>query len=404
MIDTELQQTEMAAFQAQALIEEARRRHRRRQRRLVFRLIAAVLFVGIAAGVITLSISRSPHATTTLPRFGGPAPPTNNTAYITTSEGILKVNLASKKVVGRITPHGSDFALNPIAIAPGGGTAYVVSDNIFTPINLASGLAMTPITLGSPTGDTADSKGFPSSIAIAPNGRTAYVAIPGNGTIVPVHLAPLAAASPIPLGGTPRSITIAPDGETAYVTNPATSAIDVINLATESVDLPIGGIVDPQQMAITPNGTRAYVSTGSAIVPIYLPSKRVLTPIKVGSIRAGFVPGPIAVSPDGQNIYVANTESGSGNAAVLIASTVSNRIIARLGGFSGPVGISVVGGGQTLYVLNTAPSPGAVIGGSSTKRDEVEDNALVPVDLNNGLVQTPIPIPEAPRSFGIGQE
>jgi DNA-binding beta-propeller fold protein YncE len=382
VIDTELQQTEIAAFQAQALIEKARRLHRRRQRRVVSRLIAAVLLIGIAASAIALSISRSPHSTTTLPRFGGPTTPTNNTAYITSSEGVLRVSLASKKVVGRITPHGRNFALDPIAIAPGGRTAYVVSDNIFTAIDLVSDSAMTPITLGSATGETADSKGFPSSIAIAPNRQTAYVAIPGHGTIVPVHLAPLHAASPVFLGGTPRSITIAPNGKTAYVTNPTTSVIDVIKLATDSVGLPIH-IIDPQQIAITPNAKRAYVSTGTAIVPIDLRSDSALTPIKVGSIRAGFVPGPIAVSPDGQDIYVANTESGSGNAAVLIVSTTSNKIIARLGGFSGPVGLSVVGDGQMLYVLNTAPSPGAVVGGGSRTPSEVDTNALVPVDLNN---------------------
>jgi hypothetical protein len=156
VIDTELQQTEIAAFQAQALIEKARRLHRRRQRRVVSRLIAAVLLIGIAASAIALSISRSPHSTTTLPRFGGPTTPTNNTAYITSSEGVLRVSLASKKVVGRITPHGRNFALDPIAIAPGGRTAYVVSDNIFTAIDLVSDSAMTPITLGSATGETAE--------------------------------------------------------------------------------------------------------------------------------------------------------------------------------------------------------------------------------------------------------
>ena len=411
MIETELHQTEIAAFQAQALIEEARRLHRRRQRRLVFRLIAAVLLIGIAASAIALSMSRPPHATRTLPRFGLPTTPTNNTAYITTSEGILKVSLASKKVVERITLRGSNYALGPIAIAPGARTAYVVSDNLFTPISLASGSAKTPISLGSSTEETADSTGFPSSIAIAPNGRTAYVAIPGHGTIVPVDIAPLVAASPILLGGTPHSITIAPDGETAYVTNPASNAIDVINLATDSADLPINGIVDPQEIAITPNGTRAYVSTGTAnggpaggsVVPIELPSEKVLAPITgtAGSMSAGFVPGPIAISPNGHSIYIANIESATGSAAVLIVSASSNRVIGRLGAFSGPTSIALESDSRTLYVLNEAPSPGQVIGGGA--RSAVEDNALVPLDLSNGSVGTPIPLPASPRSFGIGR-
>jgi DNA-binding beta-propeller fold protein YncE len=402
VIETELHQSETAAFQAQALIEEARRLHRRRQRKLALRLIAAVLLLGIAVSVVVLTFSRSQSTANAPPRLG-PTRQASDTAYITTSDGILKVNLASKRIVGRISSHGSQLALNPIAIAPGGGTAYVVSDNILTPIDLASGLALAPITLGSPAGGTADSTGFPSSIAIAPNGRTAYVAMPGRGTIVPVHLAPRSAAGPILLGGAPRSIAIAPNGETAYVANSTTGAIDVVNLVTDSVGLPINGIVDPQQIALGPNGQRAYVSTGTAVVPIDLISGRVLAPIEVGSIGAGFVPGPIVVSPDGRSVYAANTESASGDAAVSVVSTASNAVVARLGGFSGPVGISLIGDARMLYVLNAASSPGALISGGSGRSDAVENNALVPVNLNDGLVQTPIPLSATPRSLSIGR-
>jgi DNA-binding beta-propeller fold protein YncE len=173
----------------------------------------------------------------------------------------------------------------------------------------------------------------------------------------------------------------------------------VVDLATGAVH-PITGIADPRGIALTPSGHRAYVTAGSAIVPIDLASGRVLTPIRDGSIGVGYSPGPIVVSPNGQRIYVANIESASGSAAVLVASTKSNTIIARLGGFSGPIGLSLGGGGHTLYVLNDAPSPGAVVG---RKASAVEDNALVPVDLNRGIVHTAVGLPAAPRAFGIGQ-
>lgn len=402
MIETELHPIEdVTAYEEQALIGEARTLHKRRKRRLVFRLITAALFIGIAASVVALSLSRSRPTTTAPPLPGGLTSQLNDTAYITTAEGILKVDLATKRVIGRITPHGSALALNPIAIASGDATAYVVSDNILTPIDLATGLPKSPISLGSPTGGIADATGYPTSIAITPNGRTAYVAIPGQGAIVPVHLASRSSASPIVLGGTPRSIAIAPNGETAYVTNSTANAVDVVNLETGSV-ASIGGIPDPLQIALTPNGARAYVTTQTGIVPINLTSMSVSPLIKVGSIRAGFVPGPIAVSNDGQRIYVANTESASGNAAVVVASTTSNSIIDLLGGFSGPVGISLANKGHTLYVLNAAASPGVLIGRSSGT-SVVQKNALVPVDLNSGKVRAPIPLPAGPRSLGIGR-
>lgn len=403
MIETGLHRTEeVAAYDEQALIGEARILHKRRQRRLIFRLIAAALLIGIAASVITLSVSRSQPKTSRAPNASGLTKPVKDMAYVTTSEGILKINLATGKVVGRITPHGSALALDPIAIAPDGNTAYVVSDNVLTPIDLASGLAKAPISLGSPTGGIADATGYPSSIAIAPDGRTAYVAVPGKGTIVPVHLASRSNASPIFLGGTPQSIAIAPNGATAYVTNTTTDAVDVVNLVTGSVNS-IAGIVDPLEVAITPNGARAYVSTGTGIVPIDLPSGSVFAQIRVGSMRAGFVPGPIVVSQDGQRIYVANTESAIDNATVFVASTRSNTIIHSLGGFAQPVGLSLAGDGHTLYVLNVAASPGAAIGGGSGTSSAVQKNALVPIDLNSGVVHRPILLPAAPRSFGLGR-
>jgi hypothetical protein len=79
---------------------------------------------------------------------------------------------------------------------------------------------------------------------------------------------------------------------------------------------------------------------------------------------------------------------------------MSNTIIARLGGFSGPIGLSLGAGGHTLYVLNDAASSGAVVG---RKASAVKGNALVPVDLKKGYVDAPISLPAAPRAIGIGQ-
>jgi hypothetical protein len=56
MIETGLHRTEGAsAFQEKALIEEARQLHRRRQRKQLFRLIVAVLLIGIVISTVTIS-------------------------------------------------------------------------------------------------------------------------------------------------------------------------------------------------------------------------------------------------------------------------------------------------------------------------------------------------------------
>jgi DNA-binding beta-propeller fold protein YncE len=401
--EVDLHRAETAALEAQALIEEARRLHRRRQRRVVIGVAVVALLVGVAvSAIVVISGGRSRPSTKVLPRLGVPAGPENRTAYVTTSSGIVVVDLATARVVRRIVPHGSLFALNPIAIAPGGHTAYVVSDNVLTPIDLPSGVVKSSITLGPPTGQLADASGLPSSIAIAPDGRTAYVAMPVLGEIVPVHLDSLTVGTPISVGGHPFEIAIAPNGKTAYVPDSSSSTIDVVNLVTESVEAPITGIADPHEIAIAPNGQRAYVSAGGisfppSVVPIDLSTGRILAPIALESHGFGDVAGSMAVSPDGRTVYVPFAHSVSG-AQVSILSTATNKVIARLGYFSLPIGIALASSTHTLYVLNTATSE--IIGNSG---GIVEGNALVPIDLDRGRIEKPISIPATPRSVGIAQ-
>jgi DNA-binding beta-propeller fold protein YncE len=401
MTEVDLHRAEIAALEAQALIEEARRLHRRRQRKAVIGITVVALLVGVAvSAIVVISHGRSRPSTTALPRLGGPARPENRTAYVTTSSGIVVVDLATGKVVRRIVPHGTLFALDPIAIAPGGHTAYVVSDNVLTPIDLPSGSVKSSITLGPPTAQLADASGYPSSIAIAPDGRTAYVAIPAFGTIVPVHLDSLTVGTPISVGGYPSEIAIAPNGKTAYVPDSSSSRIDVVNLVTDSVESPITGIADPHLIAISPNGQRAYVSSGGislppSVVPIDLSTGRMLAPIALESHGFGDVPGFIAVSPDGRTVYVTFAPKDSNN-QVFLLSTARNKVIARLGYFSGPGGMALASSGHTLYVLNTAPSE---IFGKS--QGVVEGDALVPIDLDRGRIEKPISIPATPRSVGI---
>jgi DNA-binding beta-propeller fold protein YncE len=407
VIEVDLERPETAALEAQALIEEARRLHRRRQRRLATSLISAAVLVGVAlGGIVVFSGGRSRPSTTVPPRVGIPAVSAKSTAYVTTSAGIVVVDLATKKFVGRIEPRGSNFALNPIAIAPGDHTAYVDSDNVLTAIDLPPGKVKASVTLGPPTGALADASGYPSSISITPDGQTAYVAIPVLGTIVPVHLAPLSVGTPISVGGHPFQIAIAPNGETAYIPNPSSSTIEVVNLATGSVGPPITGIADPHEIAIAPDGRRAYVSSGGinlppSVVPIDLSAGRALAPIAFKSHVFGYVPGPIQVSLDGRTVFVPFARSIAG-AQILVLNTATNQVIARLGQFSGPIGLTLVGHTGTLYVLNTAPSVGGRVAGMG-RNAPVQSNALVPIDLAQERIEKPIPIPSPPRSVGIAQ-
>jgi DNA-binding beta-propeller fold protein YncE len=114
---------------------------------------------------------------------------------------VIAVNLATGRVG---TPIAAGTGLGAIAIAPDGGTAYVVENyhGTVVRINLATGKLRTPVRTGTDL----------EAIAIAPDGRTAYVADDilgqGDGTVIPVNLATGRPGTPIKVGLEPAAIAI----------------------------------------------------------------------------------------------------------------------------------------------------------------------------------------------------
>jgi DNA-binding beta-propeller fold protein YncE len=327
------------------------------------------------------------------------------TAYVTTAAGIVEVDLATGHIVRRIVTAGNLFALDPIAVAPDDRTVYAVSDNVLTSIDVATGRIQATLTFGPATGGLADGSGLPSSIAIAPDGRTAYVAVPAYGTLIPINLAPLSAGRPIHLAGQPFQVAIAPDGETAYVPDSSSSEIEVVNLATGGVEAPITGIDTPHEIAIASNGRSAYVSAGGIntvpeVVPIDLTTGAVGQPVALGGPSHGYVPGPITVSADGRTVSVADADSGANGAQVSVLRTSTDTVIARFNGFSGPVGLTLVGGSPTLLVANMAASGdgGRTLGSPRTR---IDGNALVPINMATRQVGSSIPLPTSPRALAV---
>jgi hypothetical protein len=273
----------------------------------------------------------------------------------------------------------SRLALGPIAIAPGGRGGHLVSDNLLTPIDLATGRAGASAPSVRPRAVWLTRRGFPRRSPSLPTvGRHIHRGA-GYGTIVPVRLSPLAAGNSIFLEGHPSTTAIAPNGGRAYVTNPSTGVIDLVNVASCGGAAPHGRY-RPQEIAIAPNGQQAHVSAGnkvvSSVVPIDLATRSVLPPSRLAHRAFVTCPAPFAVSPDGRAVDVA-IEEGFRGAPASMLSTASNKVIARFGRFSGPAGIALVSGIYTLYVLSVASSGDGEITLGGPKR-AIDGNALVP--------------------------
>ena len=99
----------------------------------------------------------------------------------------------------------------------------------------------------------------------------------------------------------------------------------------------------PEGVAITPNGQYVYVtnngvgSNGATVSVISTSSHSVVATIPVGSVPKG-----VAITPNGQYVYVANWGSNS----VSVISTATNTVVSTIPVGTGPVGVAITPNGQ----------------------------------------------------------
>jgi DNA-binding beta-propeller fold protein YncE len=222
------------------------------------------------------------------------------------------------------TPINVGVEPRAIVITPDGRTMYVLSkasahssQSEVTPITIATGQAGPPILVG---GDSVQ-------MAISPDAKTLLVAnseqdTVSDGSVTLIDTATNTAGKPLAIGHVSAAgAAFSPDGQTAYVVNSDAGTLVPIDLATQTAGKPIrvsvlenpgGPSADPLAVAITPDGKTAYVLTPS-LDPQH---SSVVTPVDTAAGTAGKpipVPGmaeSIAVSPDGQTVYVGGYRPG----------------------------------------------------------------------------------------------
>ena len=123
------------------------------------------------------------------------------------------------------------------------------------------------------------------------------------------------------------------------MTNENSNTVSVISTATNTIiaTVPVG--INPFLVAVSPNGNTVYVSNNSYTSPsngsisvISTATNTVIATIALGSND----PAGLAVTPDGSKLYVTNT----GNVSVI--STATNTVTATI-----PIANSVASGGQS---------------------------------------------------------
>lgn len=232
-------------------------------------------------------------------------------------------------------PHGS-------AVSADGSTVLIAN-------RVASGSVVSmDATTQAFAGTGISSVSSPVTIAVTPDGSQALVAIQGGSSVGFLRMSDLTAVrSPVSLGAStsPRQIAVSSDSSTAYITMAASDAVRVMTIATGILTntIPVGEL--PNGIAITPDGTQAWVANtnGDSISVIDLSTESVIHTIAMQSNDAPF---GIAFTPDGRSALVANRDSGT--VAVIDRSTRLETQRLSVGG--SPRGVVITRDGLRAFV------------------------------------------------------
>ena len=239
----------------------------------------------------------------------------------------------------------------------------------------------------------------PSGIAVHPDGTRLYVTNrpkygKTNGTLSVIDLTERKVIAVIPVGIAPLGVAINPTGERVFVANEGSFSLSVIDTSTNQpfIDLNVPNLMAnsyPRGVAVHPNPLQPLVYVTNRTVnsfsdddanpqpdqcdalvarpPINVNPDQCVGSLsifdadlktQVGSVAVGWAPEGVAVHPNGQYVYVAN----SGDRTVSVIETVFNRVIGiiALDEFGGapqplvPRGVAVSPDGQRLYVTDGA--------------------------------------------------
>lgn len=280
---------------------------------------------------------------------------TNNvTAFRVGTNGSL---LFGDSTSGNPNPVSAGTTPQALAISKDSQFLYVAnsgSDDVTVfNIGTAGALTLVPQTEGrsKPVGAGASS---PIGLAISPNGRFLYVASSNSNMVTAFQvdssgvltLVPPAGSgtNPVSSGGTGlTALALSPNGQFLYLTNGASNNLSIFRVEPSGLltlippaslnPVPTGGTA-PNGLAIGVDGAHLYVANGSGTISVFaIGSTGLLTLVPASGAGQNPVPPPatgltpvaLALSPDGQFLYVANRVSsvsgGSVSAYTIVPGT-----------------------------------------------------------------------------------
>ncbi|MDR0560655.1 MAG: beta-propeller fold lactonase family protein [Prevotellaceae bacterium] len=149
----------------------------------------------------------------------------------------------------------------------------------------------------------------------------------------------------------PGAVAVDTEKKTAYTLLTTAKSIAVTDLESNETLQKIKLNNNPDGILISPDGSVLYVSCGKAkgeVKIIALPEKKITATVETG----GHTPQGMALSVDGQKLYVANRFSNN----VAVIDLTQNKVISEITTVREPRSICISSDGKTLAVANFLPA------------------------------------------------
>lgn len=268
----------------------------------------------------------------------------------------------------------------------------------------------------------------PGGIVVTPDGKSVYVTsgpgvfIPGTVEAINTATNTVTATFATPPSSSGLGLIASPDGKSVYITagfGTSGATVSVIDTATNTIGNPtsLPGALDVTDSALSPDGHYLYLtddaqlnnSNYSTLVSVYdTRTHTVSASIPMGSLSA--TAGGIAVSPNGQYVYVAGDQGGgTGTSTVTVVNTGSGTVSDQIPVGVSPTDIAISPNGM-VYVTNTDSNTVSVIAPntigygtrSGTDPGSYLQNALFGMlDLADGFAKTVVGFDPGIASYGL---
>jgi YVTN family beta-propeller protein/autotransporter-associated beta strand protein len=294
--------------------------------------------------------------------------PAGDTIYIKNMNNLMVIDAGSWTVRQSLSYPASGASMHGIAVSKDGTHVYATGsgNELYDWSVNTNGVAAFSRTISLP------SSSDPCGIALSEDGSKAYVCLSILNQLAVVNLAAETVSQQINVGIAPWNVALSPDGNTAYV-------------ADWGGRFPVGG-----DLTAASAGTQVVVDSRGVAASGVVSFVNLSTALETAQVAAGLHPSDVALSSDGNTLYVANANSDTVSVINTQTKSVKETILVRPDPTfpygSAANGLALSKSGTTLFVATAGNNAIAAVELPNAQHTNSILQGFIPTDWYPGAV------------------